>query len=256
MVYRFITGLLDPLVLLGLWAFVALIFLWRSREMSRRRLLWLTVPLALLFLATCPPVAYLAIGSLEWQYPPCNERPEGIEAIVVLSGGMHRPDSGRAEPELANDTLRRCLHGAMLYGQGLRCPVVLSGGGSPGMPKSPTLAATMREFMITQGVRPEDILLEDRSTTTYENAVFTAELLREHEIGKVLLVTDVIHLMRSERCFQKQGVDVVPSGCRYRATELKWAPRELIPGGEEAKMVQEASHEWIGIVWYWLRGRI
>ncbi len=53
-------------------------------------------------------VGWLAAASLEWPYPPLEERPTDCEAIVVLSGYAHPPKYGQPEAELGEDTYRRC----------------------------------------------------------------------------------------------------------------------------------------------------
>jgi hypothetical protein len=81
-----------------------------NRWLSDRLLLFV----GLTFVCT-PAVAHVALGSLEWQYAPANEMPIDAEAIVVLSAGVRPPSGARAEAELDEDSLQRCLHAANLY---------------------------------------------------------------------------------------------------------------------------------------------
>src|SRR5207249_1616388 len=83
-VYEFITWLLEPFTLCYLLFLAALIHLWRKPPEKRGRLILLTACFVGLSLVCCPTVAYLAIGSLEWHYPPANKRPADAQAIVVL----------------------------------------------------------------------------------------------------------------------------------------------------------------------------
>jgi uncharacterized SAM-binding protein YcdF (DUF218 family) len=54
---------------------------------------------------------------------------------------------------------------------------------------------------------PEDALvLEDRSTTTEENARFAAALAPD--VRRVVLVTDAYHVLRAERVFRRHFSDV------------------------------------------------
>ena len=103
----------------------------------------------------------------------------------------------------------------------------------------------------------QHILLEDRSGTTYENAVESAKILRERGIEKVLLVTDGASLPRAAMCFQGQGIDVIPSGCRYRTLGgFRYSVVDFLPSVDAANDVSEAWHEWLGLIWYWFRGKI
>jgi len=254
--YRFFVDLLEPFLVLYVLTALMLANLWRKPAESRRRLLLVTVPFLGLTLLCTPAISYFALGSLEWLYPPCADRPEDVKAIVVLSGGMRPPDGVRKQPELKESTLCRCLQAARLYRQGEPCLVVASGGKVDPAGPGPTLAEAMRDFLLRHGVAQGDLLIEDRSRTTYENAAETAKLLRRRVIGKVVLVTDALHLLRAQRCFEAQGIEVVPSGCRYRATRLRWSLFSFLPSAGAARGTQEALHEWLGIVWYRLHGRI
>src|SRR5271166_5833333 len=115
--YRLLVDLAQPTVLLGLLSLLALANLWRKRRETRRRLLLMTVPLVLLALWCTPVVSYLALGSLEWAYPPLEERPNDAEAIVVLSGYARVLDPAGKQVELGEDTLYRCLRAAEVYHQ-------------------------------------------------------------------------------------------------------------------------------------------
>jgi len=255
--YRLVVDLFEPFTLLFLLTALAVANLWRKRLETRRRLLLVVVPLLALAMLCTPALAYLALGSLEWRYPPRhNERPHEAEAVVVLSGGIWLPDDVRVRTELAEDTLYRCLHAARLYRQGGPCLVVLSGGKVDPRRPGLTLASAMHDFLLEQGIPESDMLIEDQSRTTYENAVQTAELLGKRGIEKIVLVTEATHLLRGELCFRAQGLEVTPSGCRYRATSLNWSPSKLLPDAGAARDVQRAAHEWVGLAWYRLHGRI
>ena len=57
------------------------------------------------------------------------------------------------------------------------------------------------------------IWTEERSRSTHENAVFGAEILRQHEIGRIALVIEARSMLRAESCFRKQGITVVAAPC-------------------------------------------
>lgn len=84
--------------------------------------------------------------------------------------------------------------------------VVLTGGKGDG----PAVSELMRDFLLSQRVIPEAaIRVENRSTSTRENALFTKELLGAAE-GKKVLLTSEYHMFRACRAFRKAGVEVTP----------------------------------------------
>jgi uncharacterized SAM-binding protein YcdF (DUF218 family) len=254
--YQFLSALLQPFPLLYLLGAIGLVVLWRHRVETRKRLLWATIPFVALGIACMPVVGYLAIGSLEWRYPPQDVLPEGTEAIVVLSGSVRPPSDTVPEVELGAETLLRCLHAARLHHQGKPCRIVVSGGRvDPGIP-GPALARAMRDFLVGQGVPNSDLLMEDQSRTTYENAALTGRLLVQHGISKIVLVTSASHMQRAEGCFRAVGFQVTPSPCDYHATRFTWSASKVLPDPHAAVNVQLAAHEWLGILWCWLQGRV
>ncbi len=256
MLYLFIKQLLRPYLLLFVVAVLGVLNLWRKRVESRKRLLWVSLPLSGLYLFCTPAVAFLAVGTLEWRFPPANHLDNDAQAIVVLSGSIYPPNEIQQQAILGPSTMFRCLHAYEVYRAGPPRPLILSGGIVDPDRRGPTLAEAMRDFMRKLGVPDRDLILETSSRTTYENALQSAVILREREIDKVILVTDATHLDRSVRCFRAQDIQAVPSGCRYRAAEFQWSLFSFLPDPTAAQDNQDALHEWLGMLWYWIRGRI
>jgi uncharacterized SAM-binding protein YcdF (DUF218 family) len=133
--------------------------------------------------------------------------------------------------------------------------VVVSGGYNGPDDPGTTGAAVMRDFLVQVGVNPRDILVEDQSASTHESAARCRQLLNQHGIRKVVLVTDALHLRRAEACFHKQSMEVVPAGCNYRATHFGANVASFLPDADAMVGTSSAAHEWLGLAWYWLRGR-
>jgi len=256
MLYRFCVSLLRPYPLCLLLLVVAQVCLWRRKKTSLLIRLALLVPTLVLWLISLPPVAYFAAGSLEWHYPPTYERPAAARAIVVLGSGVAPPDALRKKAELDSGGLRRCFKAVEFYKSGKPCPIVVTGGRVESYKTGPVMAEVMRDFLISQGVAPNDVILEDQSRSTHENAVQAARLLKEKGINSVLVVTDATHLIRGVRCFRKLGFAAYGGGSYYSATEFNLTPYSFLPNAGAAAMNQAVFHEWLGLLYYRLRGRI
>ena len=252
--YRFAVNLAQPYALLFLLSGLALVRLWRRRE-PRGRPVLLALSLAALVALSTPAFSHLALGSLEWQYPPAGPRPADADAIVVLSGGARAAEATGGEVELDEDSFHRCCHAARLYHQGKPCPVLVSGGKVDPEWDGPPFAELMGAFLVQLGVRESDLILETSSRTTYENAVESGKLLQRHGLRRVVLVTDAVDLYRAVRCFRKQGIDPVPSASFYRTGTFEWSLFSFLPSPGAARGCQRAWHEWCGVLWYRLQGR-
>jgi uncharacterized SAM-binding protein YcdF (DUF218 family) len=204
-----------------------------------------------IFLAAWPPMAWLAARGLEGWYEPQPPQTTGAGAIVVLAGGVISARPDRPGPALKENTAMRCGYAAWLWKQNPELPVLVSGGP---VPFPPPAAAVMRHAMIEHGVPEGMVWTEQRSSSTYENARFAAEILRARGIGKIVLVTEAYHMLRSERCFRKQGLQVIAAPCSF--TSLEPAANSWLPGGEGILTNEQTLHELVGLAWYLVRGRI
>ena len=254
--YYLIVSLLEPLPLLLLFLGAALLLMRLVSDSRPRLFSFAVLSYVALVILSLPLVAYFVLGTLEWQYDPQKPIPTDRKAIVVLSGHLNEVYQ-ESDMVLGEDSLYRCLKAIRLYQLGPPCPIIVSGGkvlkSDPGL----SLAEAMRDFLLEQGIPAEDIILESESRSTYENAVYSAELIREHNIeAPIMLVTDAIHLPRSALCFKKQGIEVVPVGCRYHPIDLDWEIKSVIPSVGALDNIRNATHEWLGMAWYRLHGRI
>ena len=129
--------------------------------------------------------------------PPRLER---AEAIVVL-GGKIEPDG-----ELNNASLRRALHGIVLYREGLAPLLVFLGEERNGGVSEARVRANIAREM---GVSPEVILREAGARTTREEAIRVEVLLRPMGVRRILLVTDSLHMARAQGLFERVGFEVL-----------------------------------------------
>lgn len=95
------------------------------------------------------------------------------------------------------------MYAALYYRQARYSQIVLSGG----PPGDSSAALALRQFLLVQGVPEEVIRLEGASRNTRENALFTAELLRNTP-GRKLLLTSDYHMYRAARAFERAGLEV------------------------------------------------
>ncbi|MCG8585439.1 MAG: YdcF family protein [Pirellulales bacterium] len=252
--YYFFVDLLSPFTLLFLILLAAVALLWRRRVESRRRLLLVTVPLALLWIISTPVVAFLTAQILEWPYPPISEIPEDAQAYVVLGGAILEPSETLPAAELLVDSRLRCIHAAELYKK-RQLPVLVAGGVVHADKELPPLAQAMRDLLIDLGVPGDEILMEDKSRSTYENAAFSKSVLAENGIERVVLVTDADHMLRASQCFAAQDIDVTPAACRHASDSFEWSAESFLPRAGAAAHFRASMHEWLGFVWYKLTGK-
>ena len=90
---------------------------------------------------------------------------------------------------------------------------------------------------------------EDRSLDTWQNAAFSADILRPAGISRVYLVTHFWHMRRSLIAFRRAGLDPVPVSVRPPFTgPFSW--QDLLPKPSYWYNSYIAFHEWVGLIYY------
>jgi len=183
---------------------------------------------------------------------PLSSWPQSA-AIVVLGGGLHQdaPEYGSG-PTLHARTLGRLRYAAHLARLS-SLPVLASGG--PPRADVPSEAELMREVLQEEfGISP--VLVENRSRDTWENALYSAALLRERGIETVLLVSNAAHLPRAAAAFTAQGLRVIAAPTLFFNQRLQpLDPQSWLPSVTAIEDMHYAAHEWLGQVWYAWRSR-
>ena len=202
-----------------------------------------------LFLVSWPPMDWLLSRPLETWYFQRDLSTESAQAIVVLSSSVTPPQSGIPYSLPDKEMYERCEFAAWLHTRVHPVPILAAGG-----PSGSPFSETMRQLLQRAGVAESMIWTESRSSSTHENAAYSAEILRQRGIDRIILVTQAQDMLRAERSFRKQGLIVVPAPCAFR--ELGPALEELIPSWKAIYRNERTLHETVGLGWYWLRGWI
>ncbi|MBZ5621106.1 MAG: YdcF family protein [Acidobacteriia bacterium] len=227
----------------------------RRRNLRHGRLIT-GMALAALFLWSWEPVTWVLSGTLEWRYPISRYPAGDADAIVVLSGSVYPHDASEPEDLPALNTYVRSSYASWLYKNWRALPIVASGGTAWGGANPAVLSEVVRRILVEQGVPPSMIWTESRSRSTYENALYSAELLSGKGIHRVVLVTEAYHMLRSEKAFRHQGLTVVPAPCAYRYVQFDGHWRQFLPSLNALQTNELIFHEWLGVLWYWASGRI
>jgi uncharacterized SAM-binding protein YcdF (DUF218 family) len=247
---RLFMSYLEPAYpLLLLVAVAGLIRSWRRSTKNDRPWL-LAFSIVGLVLISSTPVSWIFSRPLEVWYDQ-DPIPKGTaEAIVVLAGSVDPPRPKRPYALSAHDTYERVQHAAWLFNNWKSIPVVVCGGGQDGE----SYSKTMRHLLESEGVPSNLIWTESRSRSTYENALYSSEILRQHHISRIALVTDARSMPRAVAAFTKQGISVVPAPIRFY--NLEFSLEDVLPTWRAIQTNGETAHEFAGLVWYWLRGWI
>lgn len=154
-------------------------------------------------------VAEKFMGQLEKKYlPPEQIETTGADVIVLLGGGaISDVQDVDGSGTLCASPASRLLTAVRIQ-KILKIPILISGGQVYG--DSGAEAIISERVLKSLGVPEEKILVETRSVNTTQNAIFSAEILREKNFTHPIIVTSAFHMQRAVLNFSRQNVNVIP----------------------------------------------
>lgn len=250
---KIISSFLLPFPFFLIMGIIGLVFLWFSKKQKTGKIL-VTIALICFWVFSCRFVVSFFLHPLELRYPPITTQADGnhIKHIVVLSGGVCR-DLGLPFTLQPNRfTLSRLVEGIRMYKMFPDCKLILSG--SPSEYNGFSDAEIMARNAMLLGVKWNDILLDTHSLDTVDQARNLQPIL---EKTPFLLVTSAVHMQRSMLLFEKLGMNPIPVPGGYDIPRrLEVNPFELFPDPGNMDKLDDALHEYTGILWEKLNRKI
>jgi uncharacterized SAM-binding protein YcdF (DUF218 family) len=149
-------------------------------------------------------------------------------------------------------SLERLVTGIQLA-RTLHLPLVVTGGSgriaAGGVPEADAMADVAEKL----GFPRKDMVIENRSRNTWENA----EAVKQAIPGRtVILVTSAYHMKRSAGMFRKQGFTVLPAPAGYRAETQQLSIESFLPRANALNLSSTALSEYLSLAWYWMTGKL
>jgi len=231
-------------------------FLFLAFGKRRAALMTLGFGLFWLLLWSFPPASDALVRHLEQTYAHATiETLQPADLIVVFGGGMAPGGPIHPYPDLSA-AADRVWHAARVYHAGLAPRILVSGGYYRYQGDWPSDAYSMRRFLHDLGVPDSAIVSDSLSTSSYENALHTNRIMTEQGWNSLILVTSALHMPRSMLTMQSFRPQTQAAPTDYLAAaevNRKW---DLRPSARYLSQSTQAFHEWIGLLWYRLRGWI
>ena len=231
------SGIAYTLAILGL--------LTALRSSLRRYSLWLFAGSALTLLVFSSGIVAAALMSpLEYEFPSVHSARQfpQVRNIVVLTGYAADDPDMPLTGRLHYTSAQRVTMTLQLKNSCPQCRVIVSGGVET--------AKVMGEVLVELGVPPDQLEIENQSRTTVQSASNLVAPLRGQEF---FLVTSAGHRARSLAVMEKAGLKCVPVPTDHQGPR-RWWQGAFAPSPESLKVSDLAVHEYLGRVWYRLRG--
>ncbi len=212
-----------------------------ARYRPRLGKLLMGVALLGLIALSMPWVAGSLIQSLQKFPPISDDQLAKCQAIVVLGGGIYRDAPEYRSDTIGNVSLER-LRYALHLSKASGLPILATGGAPEG---GIAEAAAMRKSGESDFGR-EIKWIEDQSLDTASSARLSAQILKQHDIQRIALVSNAWHLPRATANFEAAGLAVVPAPMGFSVSTNDFGA--FLPSASALSVSSRALHEWLGII--------
>ena len=201
----------------------------------------------LIWIFSISPTSYLLLSSLESDFYKSNNLKGDV--IILLGGGIYedvRDLSGSGFP--GEDMLGRIVTAVRLQKR-LNIPIIISFGS---VYKDRNAGAPIvKRFLMDLGVDESQIILEDKSKDTFENAKYSIEICEKRGFTLPILLTSAYHLKRSYWVFEHLGMNINPFPAYFKTHDhpsYRWY--SFLPNRGSMASISRALHEYLGLIFY------
>lgn len=202
------------------------------------------------------PITSLLIGGFLENYniESSDLNNKKYDAIVVLGGNIRHGQINWFSDYDKKTAKTRIDIASKLYFSGASEIIICSGGS---LDNKTSEAKYMSMIAKQKGIPEQNIYLEERSRTTYENAVFTNEKTKFMNLNSIILVTSALHMPRAKATFIKVGFKNIVTFPTH--SQIVWNDNKFhlyIPSYKTLQASKTIIKEYVAIFTYWYRGWI
>jgi uncharacterized SAM-binding protein YcdF (DUF218 family) len=200
---------------------------------------------------TVLPIPRLLLAPLENRFPLPQTLPADLAGIIVLGGAVDPVETAaRGIPSLNSSAERMTtfVKVARLYPSAKK---VFSGGIGTLRRSKRTEAEVARQLFSDLGLDPTNIVFEEISRNTYENVLYSRQLVNPEPDQKWLLITSAEHMPRAVGIFRQLNWPVIPYPVAYKSD----SEYEADGFGASLEKLDGAVREWCGLLAYRFLGR-
>jgi len=194
----------------------------------------------------CGPISYWLLGNLEYQYPPLNSLDDSdqFDTIVVLSGHAETNYRVPISSAVNSSSAYRIIEAIRIFRNSPKAKIIISGSGD--------IPSIIKQLAVSIGLNPNNIGIENQSTSTYESALNLQKVLVER---KIVLVTSAGHMPRAMAVFKKFGMNPIPAPTDYMSKK-NYLAVSYLPSPLHLMYSDLAVYEYLGLLWYRLSNRL
>jgi uncharacterized SAM-binding protein YcdF (DUF218 family) len=178
--------------------------------------------------------------------------------FIILLGGYSdfQTAMGKSEFQLGLKGGNRLITALSLYKKGIGTKIILTGGSGKLLGDKFGEAEYVAPFLKTLGLPDSAFIIENKSRNTWENAVFSKQIVDSlQKNASCLLVTSALHMPRSKACYDKAGLPTTIYPTDYYSQYSDNLFKLFFePSSSKLYAWEALLHEWIGVITYKIKG--
>jgi uncharacterized SAM-binding protein YcdF (DUF218 family) len=246
--------LLEPLYILSFFLLI-LIFLLLFTNFKKLTIFSVKFLLILFLFFGYTPFSNFLLNKIEDFIKPSKYPVQQLSGVIVLGGSFDLELESKERNEvLLNSSAERLTKALEIYRKNPSVLILFSGASNKIKPISWSESDMAKKFFLEQGVRLENLLFENKSRNTFENIIYSKDIIKTNK-GTWGLITSASHMPRSYFGFKRQGLILEPISVDYRTgiSSIFWINFDIKKGLENWNII---LHELVGISYYKITGKI
>ena len=246
--------LLEPFYIISFFLLI-LIFLVLFTNLKKLTIFCAKFLLILFLFFGYTPLSNFLLNKLEDFIKPSKYPAQQLKGIVVLGGSFNSGLQSKERNEVSlNSSAERLTKVLEIYNKNPKLLILFSGFSGELKLQGWSESDMAKKFFLEQGVRSENLIFENKSRNTFENIIYSKDIIKTNK-GTWGLITSASHMPRSYFGFKRQGLILEPISVDYRTgtSSIFWINFDIEKGLENWNVI---LHEVVGISYYKITGKI
>ena len=201
------------------------------------------------------PLSNFLLNKLEDFIKPSKYPVQQLTGVIILGGSFDLELESKERNEvLLNSAAERLTKALEIYKKNPRLLILFSGASNKIKPIGWSESDMAKKFFLEQGVRSENLIFENKSRSTFENIIYSKDIIKNNK-GTWGLITSAYHIPRSYFAFKKQGLVLEPISVDYRTgtSSIFWINFDIRKGLVNWRLL---FREIAGVFYYKITGKI
>jgi uncharacterized SAM-binding protein YcdF (DUF218 family) len=241
----FIRNILIPSHIIVVTFIIGIILLFTRKRKQAAVVMFVLSAVIYLFFGT-GIISMWFLGTLEHRYKPLAsiEGLRDVKVIVILAGYAEKQPGLPTSSEVNFASAYRLIEGMRILHLLPDAKILISGQSE--------VPVIMKDLLVSIGLPGQKTIIDNQSSSTHESAVNVQKIVNGENF---VLVTSAGHMPRAMSTFRKAGLNPIPAPTNYLSIKEQRFIHYL-PTPHHLVYSDLAVHEYLGMAWYRLTGRM